>query len=118
MHVLVGMIFKLRLTAIVSQYRKQSCILSVFGIAFSQQQHKMPKKVVSSSEEDDKLVEAVAPHRILYDASHPLHKKLEMKNNVWKMVAIAVNRTGTVFFNYISLHQLDLIIQSKSHSYN
>lgn len=78
----------------------------------------MPRKIVFSGEEDDKLIEAVAPRRILYDAAHLQHKKCDVKAKVWKQVSIIVNRTGTVFFNYIFFHQLELIIQSKSHSYN
>ena len=55
--------------------------MTILDFACGWRQHReMAKKVVFSSEEDDKLVEAVAPNRVLYDAAHPEHKKYEVKN--------------------------------------
>lgn len=60
------------------------------------------EKFTFSSEQDDKLIEALAPHPALYDLKHELYRDQRAKDNIWITIANEVGRTGK-FINTLLL---------------
>lgn len=62
--------------------------MHVGNLAYIQcpQCRKMSEKFQFSSVEDGKLLEYIAPRRIIYDAGDKNYKDYVMKENVWKVI--------------------------------
>lgn len=51
-------------------------------------------KLNFTPEEDEKLVEAISPHPLIYDLRNPQYKDQRAKDNVWVVISEEVGRSG------------------------
>lgn len=63
-----------------------------------------------TADEDDKLINFVQEHTVLYDASDPNYKKMHVKDKLWKELSTFIERSGIMIYKLLLIYFIAKLI--------